>query len=1454
MGLRDELIKSGMDGDIKNGNSLKGRLGNISNEGKFVNINEPSTYIEVRLDKDFSLDYFGGKNGEEHLLYSESDSSSKKDLNNFIKENFSNSEYVEWSQEIESIFPYDSVISDYIENDSLFENRDLNNSIDMAAETEQSMVEKESDSERDNIEEAVRPLSPEEADRRDELQKDIELENVQDGVVDENDDEVPDVDESYIENITNDEKNEAEPYISPSSLIDIKNEYNTMLDVGYIAPAVDDEIRKDIIQIREQNPNVGKMFSGIVDTSSIYRFNHKDLTTEKLSPYLSEDIKSNGVSFINVSQTIGTDKEFLYRFKENIDGNKMYGTYCPISIVTFEYRLKGENSNRLDVYAVNDLGKVYGRIDAVSDKEHIVLGKETDTLGFLDMTSTDSIRKFSFMKNDTDGISSNSLDKLKAVLSEENDGLLDKMSDRIADNLLSDAISGGYSALYEKMSDIENNIELFRDNSDFIKMRSDVEISHKIEKLDSVGKQIVDTIKEIDKNKENPVNNTELSAKLDALKADYEVKIAEIKEFAHSPERQELVEANKDNKDCFEKASFVRQDFELKIEGLYNTDGKLRVNDTGNSENRFVELIKKETVSSPLNTDIPAVNDKFNTTAINAKKEFVDTWNKMDGNENKQLHVKENTGEIYTEYGTRVDRKSAFSETKDEYGRSDYKIYFDPGESRYSTTELGKMGLAEGRHGVDLKSESYQEFLSFKLDDETAIGDISIQFYETARDGISQRDIDNLEGDIEHIDNRLSASLEREGMQDIEEAREIIDVSAAQKADDSEDKGNVVKKAVETGTVGREIKTDVSGDPEADSPKTKYISKIGNPDASVELSDKKMAEIEKNSDSLKNKEIENAKNILSEIKTKIEACDRALSSFEGKTEYFLMNSPAYQYANMQINEYIKDYEKAGGKIGEGCFLKSGVSQLESVATNISYLNALSHNGIGGILGLIVTEVQIKHAFKADMKAAIGNDMEKISIKDKISGVIDKVVDTISEISFDDTDFTNNIEDDGAQDLDRSEYDSSKNIEETENEDIDDSNMKNNDIDSSDSENIPIEESNEKPEDLDVSENDTHETDNSNISEEIDSSEIESADENITTSETEDFNEDTDSDDQTYDFKQDNNVEDKEENDKISAAISDDFDVVESHPSESDDITVHREDKDNLSYTEKSDDADKTNVDDKDLEGKIKDSFDGDKEDFEEVINDALQDEKLTPEDLIDQFSDVLTGYISENISDAEYIDESSINGDGMPEINNEDIMDIGEKINIVADSISNDTGINADGIRDSILSDIKATDSISDNIANAIDYAIAQNSIDAEPTTIEALSYGDIDIDELQSIQNSEDYEPAINDIESGLNNRISTDDFTGEIEAGVDMTQIADIIKDQVSENVDIPESSVNNLVEQRIADDAENGVFNNPSFDMESYIDSSVAAVTDQVVNYDPAQSVDISSDAVDSLAALL
>ena len=81
-------------------------------------------------------------------------------------------------------------------------------------------------------------------------------------------------------------------------------------------------------------------------------------------------------------------------------------------------------------------------------------------------------------------------------------------------------------------------------------------------------------------------------------------------------------------------------------------------------------------------------------------------------------------------------------------------------------------------------------------------------------------------------------------------------------------------------------------------------------------------------------------------------------------------------------------------------------------------------------------------------------------------------------------------------------------------------------------------------------------------------------------------------------------------------------------------------------------------------------------------------------------------------------------------IDDENIMDIGEKINIVAESLSQDTGINASDIRESIFNDFHESDSMSENVINAIDYATAQNSMDAEPTTLENLSYGDMDIDE----------------------------------------------------------------------------------------------------------------------------
>ena len=45
MELRDELIKSGLGDIIKNGNGLRGLLGNTTDEGRYVNVDNPSTDI-----------------------------------------------------------------------------------------------------------------------------------------------------------------------------------------------------------------------------------------------------------------------------------------------------------------------------------------------------------------------------------------------------------------------------------------------------------------------------------------------------------------------------------------------------------------------------------------------------------------------------------------------------------------------------------------------------------------------------------------------------------------------------------------------------------------------------------------------------------------------------------------------------------------------------------------------------------------------------------------------------------------------------------------------------------------------------------------------------------------------------------------------------------------------------------------------------------------------------------------------------------------------------------------------------------------------------------------------------------------------------------------------------------------------------------------------------------------
>lgn len=1414
MELRDELIKSGLGDIIKNGNGLRGLLGNTTDEGRYVNVDNPSTYIEVRTGKDFSLDFFGNKDGQERLLYSEEESTSKKDLNSFIKENFSNSDYIEWTNEIESLFPYDDVISD--------EPKDNN----IAIETHENDL-------------GITPLSLDEVDQREELLKDIVIENYQtDDNLDEN--EAPDVDENLLENPPEDEEISVDPYVSPSSLVDIGDEYKSMIDIGYIAPAINKEIKEDIESLRTENANIGKMFGGVVDTSDIYRFNHRDLPIDKLSAYISPDIKGEGISFVSVTQTINTDKTFVTNFNENIDGNRMYGMYCPVSIVSFEYRIKGEHTNRLDAYAVNDLGQVYGRIDAVSDKEHQFLARETDTLDFLDMASNDSVRKFSFMKNEGMEVDSESLEKLKSILAGRNDEMLDKISDRIIDHLSSDSIQGGYKALYDKMSDIEANIETYRDNSDFLKSRFDVDLLHRIDSLDSVGSEIIDTIKALRDTDHDTPEYKNLTAELASLKENYEHKLEEIKQAANSPDRIDLSKANENNTDSFEQASYIRQDFELKYEGLYDEDGTLRISDTSNSESRFVELIKKETVSSPVNAEIPAVNDKYNASAIEAKKEFVESWNQTDGNEKMQLHIKEQTGEIYTEYGTRVDRKSAVSDTKDEDGRDDYKVHFDEKESRYTMLELGEMGLAEGRYGiVDSKSENYQEFLAYKIDGDTAIGDISKKVYESVHEGIDQREFDNLDGNIEHIDNRLTSALEREGLHDVIEARDIIDKNDTKEAE--------IEKKTESSEERITVEREQSGDPEFDSPRTKYISRIGNPNADIEISDKKMAQIDKYLEKRENA-IEETKAKLTELRDKISACDKILSGFEGKTEYFLMNSPAYQYTYMTMCNCISDYVKAGGKVGEDCYIKSDVSKVESTANNIAYLNALSHNAIGGILGTIVTDIQVKHAFNVDIERNTGvektqenHDIDKVPLKDRLSNLIDNAISALSEIAFNDIENidekNNDLENEKSDGVDRDNEDFKSDVEakneEIDREDKDTPDSKEESLDKLESDNgtdhiVPAEKevdvnSSEKPE-LDANTNESLE-------------DIEKQDESMDI-ETSKIDESSAIDDETADDAdkkpEETAISDhefEELDNKVTAAVSDDEDDPKVSIAKDSDASDSEDSPDN-----KEKDEDVTEQKQNDLADKIKDSLNGDRDDFKDVINDAIRDDELSPEDLMDQFSDVIIDYIGENVPDQEYFDESVTNDDGIPVIDDENIMDIGEKINIVAESLSQDTGINASDIRESIFNDFHESDSMSENVINAIDYATAQNSMDAEPTTLENLSYGDMDIDEIRSIQDENQLEPQINDIETSLDMTISSADLNNDIQDGVEASYIADIIKDKVGSNVDIPESSINDMVEQQMTNDLNNGVFDEPTFDLNDYIDACIDNVTDQIVNFDP------------------
>lgn len=1480
MNLRDALVNNGLDDNIKQGNRLKGTLGNATEEGLYVNVDNPDIYIDISRDVEGGMVFTGHINGESTVLFSEYGTDNKNAMNKFIKEHFQNDGFIEWTDEIDSIIPFDLLSDSMTVEDSVIEYgiEDVDyGDIEPLTEEEADVLEQQ------NMEADPDVLEADTAEPHTISEEEsviLEEHPVEEVIYQDDEEDVPPPDDIDIELNEKEDEPEADaaPYQTHSSLIETEEKYMSMVDAGYIPPVLQNELSGHIQDIREQSPDFGKMIGGIVDTSSSYHFSNKDLPIGKLKEFFTDEAKEMKFEYLRVHQSSRVDEGFSAKFSENIGGTKMYGIYSPVSVVTFEYRLKGEDTNRFDIYATNDLGTVYTRLDSISDKEHVLIGEKT--LPFLDRTSIDSPRAFKFIKEaGENGINPDSLDKLKEKLSEQNDELIEKISDKISDNLSS--IEPEYRSLLREMSDTEDKIGTCLENSDYLKAVSDETLLKKIAEIDTIKGKIVDKITEIGNYEKGSGQHVSLLGDLDKLKSQYQEKLDEIKADAEAPERKEILSAREDNRESFEAASSIRQDFEEKYDSLYQ-DGELRLSDVDGIP-RFIELVSKEIVSYPSVKTIPAINDSVSEKAIEMKQNFVDKWNHTDGHEKMQLHLKTDTGEIYTEYGTRVDMRSADADTTDENGRADYKVSFKESECAYSKDDMAKMGFAETEKGFDTKSESYQEFLSYKVG-EISIGDIGKEVYREIRNDRDSKDISTLKSDIEHIDSRLGNALELANLHDIDEAREIIDSSRENDIDSESDED---KSSNDDASKGAENIVFKSGNPIADSPKTKYISKIGNVDAKVEISDRKMSQLNNKSDIAKARAINEITGKLEGIKEKIVACDRILASFDGRTEYFLTNSPVYQFTYGKMCDYVLEYKDAGGKIGNDCFIKSDVSFSEKLASNINYLTALNNNGIGGIVGLVVTAVRVEHAFAKDMgrfeKEAVVSkpDVEKISIKDRISSLIDKVASVTSEIVYDDMelvneDFENELPEESmdagtdTEDVSHNDEDPVENGTDVDfNEDIDTSKedfMDDEDFIEDDS--ITNDPQSEDMDEIETESDGTNEHGRENGIEEGPDDKADSADKPEQNVVMEDASEEViDTGDNTEDItdSEDNPVDMTDESENNMASEDEDStpdtENIESEenmqsPGHTDNETeapdkeskekttdaVAGEETDSLIETE----ADKSETD---IADEIRDSLDGDKEDFEKAVDDAVSSDELSPLEVVDTFSDIMSDYIDNMLGSADETGASD-----RENLSLDDIYDVADKINTFADKLSDEVGIDADSIREA-LHDNLAENGIGTDLIEDIQGAEAHISMDAEPQSIENLNYGDLDINDLQTIQtqleNGESLENQIDMMQNDIEKELSDPEISNEMDSGIKMSEIADEIKNDIAERVDIPMNEINDVVEQSIAQDVK--LFDEPDFEAEQYIEAKTDDLCTQIDNMetDPIENQNVDFDQNDDFS---
>ena len=859
----------------------------------------------------------------------------------------------------------------------------------------------------------------------------------------------------------------------------------------------------------------------------------------------------------------------------------------------------------------------------------------------------------------------------------------------------------------------------------------------------------------------------------------------------------------------------------------------------------------------------------------------VDEWNSS--HPDNPLKISEYDNRVYDKHGL---ERNIQDETSD-YARGFDSAMVDEDATHPDFDEEGNYNDEDVENFVAEDEDIYREFT-----EEFEISDIDIS-----------KDIDELIGD--YIGND-KVDVESYGF-DKGILKETDDASVSDETDKDDTDNNGQQPANVTNTKSNISSDSKDNKKEWSKPSVRHIDK----DGKIELSDKKKEDIKKECraelkgvsadkydekfEKLYQAKVTIATVKLETISEKILDIDKVVNARSEKFGRLVHKHIGNVMDISKADEYVKEYKKAGGAIGEGCFVKSSPSFVDGFNTYMEVINSnLIETGIMEILG------KIDDLINRDKNNAVSDDNDKVSNDDKSykkdtdNAIINEDLgssdvevpeneadmpndldNSFDEDNKDDTDNENDKtssddEDKVDRDSDSKISDDSEKIEdkvEKTDRENQDTNDKDDDVESRSDDNNDISSDNEPEEtasDLENQpENDTESfltDENEALSAEIENENAENeAVDNTDEVDTEQIDNEPSSE-ENDDLSVINDDEDMEDEDIYTDDISDsdddidtdkeaEKDLEEADSDKSEDIDTDNEEKDDAALIDKDADSENTDSDIDSKEGTSKDT------DIPEEHEDIDEIEK--PSDSSEITSDEGSQSIKDKINDMieKYLDNNDTVYDKLNDILDGDYS-LSEILDMVVDSVSdyferhfeafeNAFNENLSGYEDFINGVACLVDQISDNLSDFFDTpadTVKEEMVNEMPDSI-----SDNVSDALGNI--AEDSPVTIN-IEGAEYNDLDFDDYTSQPLNESNYNDIEQGVKDNPLGNND--NSQLGNEIDQSIDKDSLiNDLISDGGYSVQDAVDIAnlASSIQDKIDGLDGNADNGISSEAVDA-----